>query len=245
MGRRNFARRFSLVLLALVALLSAYLFMHSSIFDITQIKVNGNEKVTQQEILALSGLTPGMNIFSLDEKLAAKSIEVHPMIKQAQIRRHLLSRVSIDVIERKVWAVIPFNELFLCIDDSGVCFDKLNNVPVDNDLIITLETAPEYVNLGQTVNAQATDMIKQVWQAMASEQHALISEIYYQMDGTLKIYTLQGTEVRFGNLERLDEKVKMFSEVLDMEKDMSKKGTDKLEYVDIRFKGEPVVKTKG
>ena len=246
MGQKKYVRRFSLILLAFVALLSAYLFMHSTIFDVTQIRVSGNEKVTQEEILALSGLTPGMNLFSLDEKLAGKSIEVHPMIKQAQIKRHLPNQVSINVVERQVWAVIPFKDLFLCIDDSGVCFDKLNTVPVGNELIITLETVPEYVNLGQTVNSQATGMIRAVWQAIASDEQAFISDIHYQdQDQTIKIYTLQGTEVRFGNLERLDEKVKMFSEVLGMEKEMSEKGIDELEYVDLRFKGEPIVKTKG
>ena len=246
MGRRKFKRRFSLVLLAFIALLSAYLFMHSTVFDITQIRVTGNDKVTQEEILALSGLAPGMNVFSLDEKLAAKSIQVHPMIKQAEIKRHLPNQVSISIIERQIWAVIPFRELFLCIDDTGVCFDKLNDVPVDNQLIITLETVPEYVNLGQTINVQATDMIKQVWQALPSEEQARISDVHYQnQDGTLKIYTIQGTEIRFGDLERLDEKVKMFNEVLNMEEQMSDKGIDELEYVDLRFKGEPVVKTRG
>lgn len=228
-----------------IALLSAYLFMHSSFFNVTQIKVTGNEKVTSEEILALSGLTPGINIFSFDERMAAKSIEVHPMIKRAQIKRHLLSEVAIDVIERQVWAVIPYNGVFLCVDDDGVCFDKLNNVPVENELIITLEAVPDHVNLGQTVNAQAAGMIKQVWQALGSEQQGLISEVYYQnQEGTLKIYTLQGTEVRFGDLERLDEKVKAFREILGMEKAMHEKGIEKLEYVDLRFKGEPVVKTR-
>lgn len=238
-------RRFSLVLLAFVGLISAYLFMHSTMFDVTQIKITGNDKVTQDEILALSGLAPGINIFEFNESISAKSIEVHPMIKQADIKRHLFTQVSIKVTERQVWAVIPYEGLFLCIDDSGVCFEKLNIVPAGNELIITLETMPEYVNLGQAINREATDMIKQVWQGIPNEQRQLISEIYYQnQDRTLKIYTLQGAEIRFGDLERLDEKIKMLSEVLDMEKDMADDGTEALEYVDIRFKGEPVVKTR-
>ncbi len=244
MNRKKFPRIFSVVLLAFVILTSAYLFMHSSIFAVSHIKVSGNEKVSQEEILALSGLAPGINMFKFNEKEAARAIEVHPMIKQAEIKRKLLSEIDIRITERQVWAVIPYNEIFLCIDDAGVCFDKLNHVPADNDLIITLETMPDYVNLGQTVNIQATEMIKQVWQAIAADQHPLISEIYFQNDGTLKIYTLQGTEVRFGNLDRLDEKTKTFSEVLQIESDLAAKGSDQLDYVDIRFKGEPVLKTR-
>lgn len=243
-NRKKFPRLFSVVLLAFVTLLSAYLFMHSSIFAVTQVKVLGNEKVSQEEILALSGLAPGVNMFKFNEKEAARAIEVHPMIKQAEIKRRLFSEIDIHVTERQVWAVIPYNDIFLCIDDAGVCFDKLNYVPVDNDLIITLETVPDYVNLGQTVNLPATDMIKQVWQAIPADQHPLISEFYYQNDGTLKIYTLEGTEVRFGDLDRLNEKVETFSEVLQIESDLGARGSEQLDYVDIRFKGEPVLKTK-
>ncbi len=245
MNRKKLPRLFSFVLLALIVLLSVYLFMHSSIFAISEVKVSGNEKVSQDEILALSGVSPGINIFQFNEKAAARAIEVHPMIKQAEIKRKLMGEVDINVTERQVWAVIPYNDIFLCIDDGGVCFDKLNRVPVDSELIITLETMPEYVNLGQSVNFQATDMIRQVWQAIPADQHALISEIYYQNDATLRVYTLKGTEVRFGDLDRLDEKIKTFSEVLQIENDLDAKGSDELDYVDIRFKGEPVLKTKG
>lgn len=245
MSRKKFVFKFRIVLLGFTMLISAYLFMHSSLFNLTQIEVAGNDKVSREEIIALSGLAPGINIFEFDEIIAAKSIEVHPMIKQADIERKPVRTIKIHITERQVWAVIPYNDLFLCIDDTGVCFDKLNNIPIDNDLIINLETMPERVNLGQAVSTQETDMIRQVWQALPVSEQQVISEIYYQnQDETLKIYTVKGTEVRFGNLDRLDEKIKTFSQVIQIENELEQQGTDVLEYVDIRFRGEPVLKTK-
>lgn len=247
MSRKKFSRRVFWSGFIILGLVSVYFFMHSSVFDISRLEVTGNDKVTEEEILALSGLAPGVNIFDFDERMVARSIAVHPRIKQVDIRRHLFAEVSINVIERQIWAVIPFHELFLCIDENGICFDKLNRVPAEPEiLIIALETMPDYVNLGQAINPQATDKIRVVWQAIPDQQRQFISDVYYHnQDETLKIYTLQGTEIRFGDLERIDEKIKMLSEVLEMEKDMADEGTDSLEYVDIRFKGEPVVKTKG
>ena len=45
-------------------------------------------------------------------------------------------------------------------------------------------------------------------------------------------------------MERLDEKLKSFDQIMEIEADMEAGGTEVLEYVDIRFKGEPIIKTK-
>jgi len=238
-------QKFRIVLLLFTALISVYLFLHSSIFRIRSIEVSGNNRVNSEEVLALAGLAAGTNIFAFEESSVIKTLELHPIIKNVEVKRKLNMSVAIQVVERQVWAIIPYGELFLCIDDQGVCFDKLNMTPIDNCPLITLQTPPEYVSLGQAVNIQATNMISQVWNAIPAEQRPYISEFHYvNDDGTLKIYTVKGTEVRFGNLERLDEKAKTFAQVIQLENDLNKQGRDVLEYVDIRFKGEPVVKTR-
>jgi len=237
--------KFRLALLLFVLFLSVYLFLHSSIFNVTQIEVVGNNKVSKEEVLALSGLNPGINIFGFNEAACSQAIEVHPMIKSVAIERKLNRTVVIKVNERQIWALIPYGDLFLCIDDTGICFDKLNHTTIDKIPIITMDQMPEFVNLGQAVNTQATDMVKKVWQALPADEQQVISDFHYQnQDSTLKIYTVKGTEILFGNLDRLDEKVKTFAQVIQIENNMEQKGTDALEYVDIRFKGEPVLKTR-
>jgi len=237
--------KFRLALLLFILLLSIYLFLHSSIFNVTQIEVVGNNKVSKAEVLALSGLSPGINIFGFNEAVCSQTIGVHPMIKSAAIERKLNRTIVIKINERQIWALIPYGDLFLCIDDTGICFDKLNHATIENIPIITMDQMPEFVNLGKVVNTQATDMVKQVWQALPADEQKLISDFHYQnQDNTLKIYTIKGTEILFGNLDRLDEKVKTFAQVIQLENDMERKGNDTLEYVDIRFKGEPVLKTR-
>jgi len=238
--------KFRVALLFFILLLSVYLFLHSSIFNVSQIEVIGNNKVSKEEVIALSGLSPGINIFGFNETACSQAIEVHPMIKNAEIERKLIKTIAIKINERQIWALIPYSDLFLCIDDTGICFDKLNHTTVDNIPIITMDKIPEFVNLGQAVNTQATEMVKQVWKALPADEQKIISEFHYSnQDNTLKIYTIKGTEIRFGNLDRLEEKVKTFAQVIQIENEMEQNGSDALEYVDIRFKGEPVVKTRG
>lgn len=242
---KNTSKRvFQFSILILIGLVCIYLFLHSSIFNITQFDVQGNKLVSEDEILALSGLKPGENIFQADKTLTARSVEVHPMIKSAEIKRQLPSTLLIEVQERRVWAMIPFQGMFLYVDGEGVCIDR-HQQSGSTYPIITMDTYPERINLGQRVNPQAIHQARQVWNLLPEEQREEISEFHYiNKEKSLLLYTLKGTEIRFGREERLEEKVQLVLEVMSLEENMEQEGEDVLEYVDIRYKGQPVVKTR-
>lgn len=246
MTRNNIPRKaFKISLLILAVLVCVYIFLHSSIFNIATIKISGNEKVSRNEVQALAGVSPGTNLFRVNRELTQNSVKIHPMIKDAQVIRHLPQTLEIKVTERQSWAIIPYQDIFLVIDDEGICIDKINEMPKNNIPIITMDKFPERVNLGQAINKPATDMIREVWQAFTDLNRQNISQYHYSnKEQTLLIYTLKGTEVRFGNIDRLEQKNKGFSEVIKIENDLEKEGKDVLDYVDLRFKGQPVVKTR-
>lgn len=241
----NTHKAFKISLLILTVLVCVYIFLHSSVFNIATIKVSGNEKVSRNEILALAGVSPGTNIFQMNRELTQNSVKIHPMVKDTQVIRHLPQTIEIKVTERQSWAIIPYQDIFLVIDEEGICIDKINEMPKSYIPIITMDKFPERVNLGQAVNQQATDMIREVWQAFTDSNRKNISQFHYSnKDKSLFIYTMKGTEVRFGNMDRLEQKAKSFSEVIKIENDLQEEGKDILDYVDLRFKGQPVVKTR-
>ncbi|HHW62080.1 MAG TPA: FtsQ-type POTRA domain-containing protein [Syntrophomonadaceae bacterium] len=235
---------FKFSILLLIGLVCIFLFLHSSIFNITQFKVQGNKLVSEDEILALAGVKKGENIFRVNKILTARSVEVHPMIKKAEIKRQLPSTLLIEVEERRVWAMIPFQGMFLYVDDEGVCIDR-HQQSGSAYPIITMDIYPERVNLGQRVNPQAIHLARQVWNLLPEEQRKEISEFHYvNKEKSLILYTLKGTEIRFGREERMEEKVQLVLEVMSLEEKMEQQGEDVLEYVDIRYKGQPVVKIR-
>lgn len=245
MEKKSANKIFVIALLLLLVLICIYLFLHSSIFAISTVKVSDNQTVTRDEILAMAGVSPGTNIFQLDQELTQRSVKIHPMVKDAQIIRHLPSTIEIKIKERQSWAVIPYNDLFLLIDNEGVCIDKLNQLPNQNMPIITMDKVALRVNLGQVVAPEAVYMIRKVWQALNNGDRQNISQFHYiSKEKSLLIYTLSGTEIRFGKLDRLEEKATHFREAIEIEANFEKEGKDVLDYVDLRFKGQPVVKTR-
>jgi cell division protein FtsQ len=245
MSQSKSHKLFSISVFILLILISAYLFLHSSFFAIDKIYVSGLQNVSKNEVVKLSGLSSGINIFSINEKLCCQAIEIHPLIKSSKVLRHLPRQIEIQVKERTIWALVPYQGSLLCIDNEGVCIDKLNSFSLINYPIITMDKLPEYVSLGQTIDERGITLARQIWNALDADQQKEISELHYQNSkGEILIYTSRGTEVRWGKEDRMEEKVSFFGQMLKLEKDMENKGEDAMDYVDLRFKGQPVVKTR-
>jgi len=245
MAAQRRKKRFTVSFFLLLILLSCYLFLHSSIFNVKNIEITGLEKVSREEVLALSSISPGDKLFAVDKKLVETALKAHPLIKEAQIKRKIPHTVSISITERAVWAVVPYGDIFICIDDEGVCLDKVNNMPGYRYPIVTMDDLPKRINFGQQVEPQAIKAINKVWDRLPDSSRQAISEFHYvNKEKGMIIYTVKGTMIKFGNMERLQEKVDNFAQVIKIENEMEKQGRDVLEYVDLRFEGQPVIKTR-
>lgn len=244
LAKKAFHNLFKFAIFILVCLVCIYLFLHSSFFNIEKLYTTGTKQITEAEVLAYTSIKEGQNIFEVDSKLSTQTIQVHPLVKNVQIIRHLPRTLEIKIEERQIWAIIPHNEEFLCIDDEGIVIDKKSKVDFANSIFINFLKLPERVNLGQAIEPAGVALIKEVWDSLNKLNQGLISDFHYNEKKELIIYTVNGTEIRFGNNERLEEKLAFMDEVLKIEQDFIKSGEDVLEYIDLRFKGQPIVKTK-
>lgn len=235
---------FGIFVFILLILICAYLFLHSSFFAVDKIYVSGSNNVSESEIIKISGLSPGMNIFTINEKLCNQAVAIHPLIKSSTLVRHLPRQVEIQVKERKIWALVPYQGALLCVDNEGICIDKLSHFSMVNYPVITMDKIPEHINLGQAVNDNGIKLAWQIWNGLDANERKEISQFHYQnKSGEVLIYSQGRTEFRWGNAERLEEKIAFFKQMLEIENDMQAKGNNDLVYVDLRFKGQPVVKT--
>ncbi|NLT19428.1 MAG: FtsQ-type POTRA domain-containing protein [Syntrophomonadaceae bacterium] len=234
--------RFSILMLIIVV--SSYLFLHSSFFNIEKVEVVGLNLVSREEVINLASITIGGNIFKLNEESVIRAVKTHPMIKKATLSRHLPRTVEIMIEERKIWALIPYNDIVLCVAEDGICIDKSTHFEASYP-IITADEMPARVNLGQPVYPAAVSLAKKIWDSLSENDQVQISEFHYENKSKeMIIYTVKGTEIRFGNADRFQEKVGQISQTFAIEADFAENGMEALEYIDLRFKGQPVVKTR-
>lgn len=239
----NRGKTFKSLLIFLAVILAFYLCLHSPLFAITNLEISGVRVVAEEEITMLAAVAPQDNIFMANLPMLSKSIAIHPLIKTVEIRRKLPDTLKIMVTERDIWAITPCEQSYLYVDEEGVLLDQRISADLEQWPLLTLSQPPSYLIRGQAVNKEAATLAHTIWSYLNEAQRQRISEYHYDVDnGELYLYTMDGAEIRFGSDAQLETKLVELIEILKLEEEMISSGTDAIEYADIRFAGQPVLK---
>jgi cell division septal protein FtsQ len=126
--RRPLPSRLISASLLVVAGWLIYWFASADAFYIHSVRVNGNWRVSDVELLATSGLE-GINIFWADTRAAAEAMEALPDILSAQVRCGLLTDCDINVVERPTSLVWQQGEARVWIGADGVAVPARGELP--------------------------------------------------------------------------------------------------------------------
>jgi cell division protein FtsQ len=119
-----------LLLLILIIAVGLLVFARTSYFNITDIEVNGNSFVSDEEIVDYADLSRNMNYFDVRMKDAIERLNAHPYILEANIERKIPDSIVITVNERDLAGYIPFMGSFLLIDSEGRVISAAAGKPV-------------------------------------------------------------------------------------------------------------------
>lgn len=140
------------VLVAFVALFTPW-------FNIKSIQVKGNLLIKQEDIINMSGIPLGQNIFRVNYFRAKSSIKQDLYIEKVSISRNYPNKIIINVEERKRVGYIPFKGNYLVIDKNGIVLEVVNNSNgIDTPVILGLKLK-EY-KLGKELNPKEQDKVK-------------------------------------------------------------------------------------
>jgi len=108
--RRNALRRVAL-LFGMAVLLAAVVMggraaLHSRLFAVTSIQVNGAKLLTQSEVTTLAAVPPESSTPLLNTRQIEKNLEACVWISKAQVRRKLPHQITITVTERSPLAAV-------------------------------------------------------------------------------------------------------------------------------------------
>lgn len=109
--------KYTFLMLSIIAIIIAT--ATSPLFNIKEIKVEGNEKITNDEIISLSQINVNQNTYKTNMKKAEEKILKNPYIKSVKIKRVLPDKVSITVEERKTTFMIEYGSGYVYINNQG------------------------------------------------------------------------------------------------------------------------------
>ncbi len=210
----------------------------SRIFALRQVSIKGYEHVPPTEIIRVSGLTMGENIFAVPLKAVRANILSIPWINSVSIRKSPPHRIDITVGERKVYCMILLGRLYY-VDSDGVIFKQVDSHDSTNYPVITgfafkrenfIDTPIQPV-IDATAFIQTLDHDSIVVGKDISELH--VDETGYTL------ITTDGLMIRFGRsdlearIDKLNDLMRYFGERMQL-----------VSLVDLRFAGMGVLRYK-
>lgn len=210
--------------LFLVILLSTaiILFMLSSIFNITEIIVENNKKISSQEIVNLSGLTKNENMFKISNKKIIENIKQNPYIEDVTITRELTGKVKLKVIERDQTYMIKVEKGYAYINNQGYILE-ISSEELEVPIITGLKTPSEEIKPGNRLNVEDLKKLENIIKIMEIAKNTTVANIITEFDVSNEdnyklVIPSEGKTIQFGNLNNINVKILKIESILEKEK---------------------------
>ena len=237
--RPNYFLRTLLFLLLVVT--AGYFFLQSATFNLQKIVVSGNKEVPSNEIISLSGLRTGINIFSIEAEPSIKAIVTNPLVADVEISKEFPSTIEIHIQERTAVALIPSQNGMMFIDKDGYSLKEKRELSSLDLPIITGNVLPADFPLGKKITSADLAMGIEVINQLDEELKKRIAETNVK-NNYITLFLDDNSQVRIGLPERLKEKLALFDAIVEEEK--KKKDSKQIDYIDVSVEGAPVIKYK-
>ena len=153
-----------LIAILIVAIL---FFISTPLFNITQITVKNNNKISSDTIESISGLNTGENIYKLSKKEIINNIKKNPYIESVEIKRKLPGSIEIYVKERQATYVIEVGTGFMTINNQGYMLE-LEQENTGMTVITGFSTKQEEIIEGRRLNEADLSKLETVLKIMDS-----------------------------------------------------------------------------
>ncbi len=136
-------------ILGFLVIVVAVIFVMSVFFRVSDIRVEGNEHYTDQEIINASGIEEGDNLFFFDKFSAlSRAYTKLPYLEEVTVDRRLPNRVTINVVECKAMAYLSVGDEQWTIDHNCKVLGKAVETEL-GDLIPIYGIEPGTLMIGE------------------------------------------------------------------------------------------------
>jgi cell division protein FtsQ len=206
-----------LLLLLIIICFVIYFCMESPIFDIDQITVQGNLNTSSENIISVSNICIGENIFKINASKNEKYIEDLCFVKKANIKRKLPSSVIIEIVEKEPLLIINDSGNYIYVDDELTVIEtKSNNDDYKIPLLSNIEISS--AEPGQKVEAEKMWIFEMIFNMATDIKNAGVlsdvSEFYITEENSVDLYTKGGSVIKIANQKIFDDNFQFIYTIL-------------------------------
>ena len=196
----------------------------SPIFNITDIEVLNNNRVSSDTIISLSGIQTNENIFRFIATKAINNMKQNDYIEEVKIKRVLPSKVQIEVTEREPKFSVPVLGEFAYISTQGYILEIAQN-ELNLPVIYGLQTAEENILVGNRIiedDLRSLETILKIMSAMNDVGlYDKVTNIDISDKNDYSIYMQEEKKtIHLGDASNLSNKMLYVVTIIEQEKDI-------------------------
>ena len=208
--------------LSILIITAIFLFMMSSIFNIKEIEVSNNFKISKTEIINNSKIQIGQNIFKINKKNIKQNIKKNAYIEDVKISRDIINMtLKLEIQEREVTYMIKYANAYVYLNNQGYILE-ISDESKEKPILTGTDTKTEDMEVGNRLNN--TDLMKlegvlKIVEAIKNyDIDYLITEIDISDEKMYTINFLDGEKiVYFGSSSNANEKAMLIQKMLEVE----------------------------
>lgn len=217
--KRKVLKFFMLIVIIIIA---SIILLSSSLFDLKNIYVEGNEKISDEAIISLSGLNLYENIFKLNKNSVIDKIKENAYIENAEISRKLPSTIEITIKERKVNYMLEYANSYAYINNQGYILE-ITNEKLDFPILIGYDTDLSTTTPGNRMDIEdlkKMDTVIRIYEtAKSNEIGNLITKINISdSKDYILILDTEGKTVHLGECADLNTRILYLKSILEKTK---------------------------
>ncbi len=168
-----------IIIITLLVLLAIFLFT-SPVFNIKEIDVVGNGKISKEEIINLSEIYIDENIYKFSKAKVKENIKKNAYIEDVQVYRMLPDKIEIEVKERKASFMLDLNGKYAYINNQGYILEiTKENIYLP---IITGYSNNQEIIEGNRLEEKDLKSLEKVISIMESANNNQIAELITKID---------------------------------------------------------------
>lgn len=174
----------------------------SPAFAIKHLTVEGNDRLSRQQVLEAAGLALGQNVFQVAPEQAEARLERDPWIAEAHVVRKLPDTLHVQVREHRAAAQLALDGVVYLVSDEGLVFKRAGPEDPSDLPVITGVDRQRFTDDREFRTSLLLEVVALLhdYRAVGLWQREPIGEVHLEPDDGLSLYI--GSDATLARLGR-------------------------------------------
>ena len=155
--------------------------MISPMFNIEEIQVNNNIKLSSDTYISLSGVKYGENIYRISKKQIIEKIKENAYVKNVTIKRALPNKLIIEADERVATYMLQLGSSYMYIDNQGYMLE-ISEDKIEAPLLTGIKTDMEDIKVNNRLCEEDLEKLNDVLEIYQVAETTNVANLITEID---------------------------------------------------------------